>query len=398
MMQEIVAVVAVARSGVIGVRGTIPWRSARDMQHFRRLTTGHAVVMGRKTYESLPAGPLPNRLNVVLTRSSDFVAAPGVLVLHSVDAVLASLAEHPVVMIIGGEQIYRQFYPHLTRIELTMVELDDIDGDAFFHLDPSRDWTIADERREHDDKLGADLVFRSYLPDVSTNTYLSTDVTGLLRMFGAGEAVPGSGAAAALQALLSCYLAMTVITKSREYGKGSARALGQYALRISAGLVPRLRALFLRDIEVFEEVVALRRDLQGQSGKARIETQRRHRMLMTEATDIPDEIAGIGHELARIGEYLYWNGWQTVRGDSGAAVSSAVGAMMSATFIIALNIEKLDQADGWDARLALRRREGLGMLSRIANLMREDPLNDAEQPMLPIFGDQPAVAPGPRQP
>lgn len=377
-MQQIVAVVAVSESGAIGIDGQIPWHSPRDMKHFRELTMGHPVVMGRKTFESI-GKPLPGRINIVLSRD-DQKPIEGITFLKSKDEVLAYLSSYPAIMIIGGEQIYSIFYSDLTRIELTQVSID-VDGDAFFSLGPSRDWKLSSEVIEYDEKLGANLAFRTYEPDLVENKYLSTDVQGLLRMFGAGEAVPGSGAAAALQALLSAYLSLTVIAKTREKKPtASPRTLAAYAYRLSAGVVPRLRELFLEDIDVFEKVVEVRRKRNSAKRSEKSKLTREHDNLMIKATNIPDEIFKLGDELRRIGEFLFWNGWQTVRGDSGAAVSSAVGSMLSANFVMSLNTQTLGKSvpSGWQEELAQRNRISLNVLSRVPSLIAMTPTDESQ--------------------
>ena len=118
-------IVAYANGRVIGKDGKIPWRLPDDIQHFKRITSGNIVVMGRKTFESI-GRPLPCRRNIVLT-SSTTLAPPGVEVVHHKDDVLA-LGD---VFIIGGESVYRQFLEVAERLYITEIALE-IDGDAFF--------------------------------------------------------------------------------------------------------------------------------------------------------------------------------------------------------------------------------------------------------------------------
>lgn len=132
-MSEIVLVVAVAQNGVIGREGAIPWHISDDLKRFKALTLGHAVVMGRKTWDSLPRKPLPGRVNIVVTRQKDW-QAQGATVVHSLDDALAG-ASGPV-MVIGGAEIYRRALPLATRVELTEVHKD-FEGDARFTWDRS---------------------------------------------------------------------------------------------------------------------------------------------------------------------------------------------------------------------------------------------------------------------
>ena len=121
-------IVAYARGRVIGKNGRIPWHLPNDAQYFKRTTSGHTIVMGRKTFESI-GRPLPQRRNIVLTSSTSF-AWPGVEVVHCIDDVLA-LANSDNVFIIGGENVYRQFLAVAERLYITEIALE-VDGDTFF--------------------------------------------------------------------------------------------------------------------------------------------------------------------------------------------------------------------------------------------------------------------------
>lgn len=124
-MTDLGLVWAQSTSGVIGRGGDIPWRVPEDLARFRELTIGHTVVMGRRTWESLPAKvrPLPGRRNVVLSRRSDFTA-DGAQVVESLDAALAGSRDEPETWVIGGEQVYLLALPRATRCEVTEVEVD----------------------------------------------------------------------------------------------------------------------------------------------------------------------------------------------------------------------------------------------------------------------------------
>lgn len=131
-MSEVVIVAAVARNGAIGRGNGLLFREPADQKHFREITLGHPVVMGRKTWDSLPERfrPLPGRRNLVLTRDAAFIA-PGAETAASLDAALQRLADAPHVCIIGGAQIYAQALPLADRLELTEIHAD-LDGDSFF--------------------------------------------------------------------------------------------------------------------------------------------------------------------------------------------------------------------------------------------------------------------------
>lgn len=129
---RIAFVVAVARNGVIGVKGDLPWRVSSDLKRFKQITMGKPVIMGRKTWESLPRRPLPGRLNIVITRHRDY-AAPGAAVVASIEEALiaARVANPEEICVIGGSEIFRAFLPQADRLYLTEVDLAP-DGDAIF--------------------------------------------------------------------------------------------------------------------------------------------------------------------------------------------------------------------------------------------------------------------------
>jgi dihydrofolate reductase len=132
-MSEIVLVVAIADNGVIGKDGAIPWRIPEDMKRFKALTMGHTVVMGRKTWDSLPKKPLLGRVNVVVTRQKDW-QADGAVPAGSLGQATAGTSG--TVMVIGGAEIYERALPLASRIELTEVHRA-FEGDAKFILDRS---------------------------------------------------------------------------------------------------------------------------------------------------------------------------------------------------------------------------------------------------------------------
>lgn len=131
---RITLVVARATNGVIGRDGGLPWRISADLKRFKALTIGSAMVMGRRTFDSLP-GLLPGRRHIVLTRDRDWTAS-GAEVAHSVDEALAMAGDEPV-SVIGGAEIFALFLPQADRLELTEVE-GDIDGDTVMN-DPRSD-------------------------------------------------------------------------------------------------------------------------------------------------------------------------------------------------------------------------------------------------------------------
>lgn len=135
-------IVAAAENGVIGRQGQLPWQLPADLQHFKALTLGHPIVMGRRTFDSI-GRPLPGRTNIVVTGQLAWPAPVGVLVAHSLPEALALAAQQPggeEVCIIGGGEIYRQALPAADVVHLTEVHTTVPDGDAFFPTLPPTIW------------------------------------------------------------------------------------------------------------------------------------------------------------------------------------------------------------------------------------------------------------------
>ena len=150
-MPEIVIIAAVAKNRVIGRDNQLIWNIPEDMAHFKALTLGHTVLMGRKTWESLPPRfrPLPGRRNIVISRQANY-SAPGAEVTDSLEngLKLASTIEPAVdpmattlIFIIGGEQIYTQAMARADRLEITEVDLEP-EGDAWFSEISAVDWKL----------------------------------------------------------------------------------------------------------------------------------------------------------------------------------------------------------------------------------------------------------------
>lgn len=136
-MKTLSLIVAKSSNNVIGTNGKLPWHLPEDLDRFKRLTTGHTVIMGRKTWESLPDSvrPLPDRKNVVLTRNK-FYEASGATVVHSIESALMLDTPSPHIFCIGGGSLYGQLINYATHLLLTKVHVE-IEGDTFFpELDP----------------------------------------------------------------------------------------------------------------------------------------------------------------------------------------------------------------------------------------------------------------------
>lgn len=133
-------IVAIGKDGSIGRDGDLIWKISEDLKRFKALTMGHPVVMGRKTWDSLPKKPLPGRRNIVLTRRKDYLPA-GAEVAGSVEeAVEICREEEP--FVIGGAEIYKAFLPHISKLYLTEVEDECQDADAFLDIDLSHEWQM----------------------------------------------------------------------------------------------------------------------------------------------------------------------------------------------------------------------------------------------------------------
>jgi dihydrofolate reductase len=157
-MTEIVLVAAMARDRVIGRAGGMPWHLPADLKHFKAVTSGHPVVMGRRTYESI-GRPLPNRLNIVVSRSAPSLPED-VLVASSLDEAIER-ADADRVMVIGGGEIYRQALPRADRLELTLIDAV-IPGDTRFPDFSGGGWRLASmQARAADERNPYKLVFCS---------------------------------------------------------------------------------------------------------------------------------------------------------------------------------------------------------------------------------------------
>jgi dihydrofolate reductase len=161
---KLTLVVAVARNGIVGADGALPWRLSSDMKRFKAATMGKPVLMGRKTWDSLPKKPLPRRQNLVLTRDGDF-KAEGAWVFTDLATMIAAgrataqAAGADEVCVIGGARLYEATLPHASRIVLTEVNLAP-EGDARLDLDLSRWREISREHVEAGPGDDADFVVR----------------------------------------------------------------------------------------------------------------------------------------------------------------------------------------------------------------------------------------------
>ncbi len=148
MAARISLIAALAENRVIGRNNTLPWRLPADLKHFRALTTGHPVILGRKNYESI-GRPLPERTNIVVTRDRGY-RAPGCVVVDSLDAAFAAAGDADEVFIIGGAELYAQTLGRADRLYLTLVHAT-VPGDTLFpEYDPGAWVEVTRERHEPD--------------------------------------------------------------------------------------------------------------------------------------------------------------------------------------------------------------------------------------------------------
>jgi dihydrofolate reductase len=138
-------IVATDRNGLVGRANELPWHLPADLKHFRAITMGKPIIMGRKTQESI-GKPLPGRSNIVITRDRNF-QAPGCTVVHSVEAALAAAENAEEVMIIGGARLYEQLLPQADRIYLTRID-HEFEGDTWFPEWQPGQWKEV-EREDH---------------------------------------------------------------------------------------------------------------------------------------------------------------------------------------------------------------------------------------------------------
>jgi dihydrofolate reductase len=148
-MTTLTLIVARASNGVIGRDGKLPWHLAEDLRRFKAITMGKPMVMGRRTFESLP-GLLPGRRHIVLTRDPDWTAQ-GAEIVHSIDQALEAAAA-PFLSVIGGAEIFALFEPLAAAVELTEVH-GDIDGDTFLPPFDPLHWQEA-RRTDHPAEAG----------------------------------------------------------------------------------------------------------------------------------------------------------------------------------------------------------------------------------------------------
>ena len=138
-------IAAMDKNRVIGKDNALPWSMPADMKHFRDITRGHPVFMGRKTYESI-GHPLPDRKNIILTRDPGW-HTEGCVTVHTIAEAVAAAGDVPEIMVLGGEQIFREFLPMAQKMYLTLIDAD-FTGDTVFPEWNPNEWRET-AREEH---------------------------------------------------------------------------------------------------------------------------------------------------------------------------------------------------------------------------------------------------------
>lgn len=143
-------IAAIAANGAIGINNDLPWRLPNDMKRFRQLTTGHPVLMGRKTFESLPNGALPNRTNIVISRNHTLSFKNCILFDNIQDAIREYNQEE--VFVIGGAGIYSQMMPFADKLYITLVRHSFENADTFFPEINKNEWIMIEQEDFPDDE------------------------------------------------------------------------------------------------------------------------------------------------------------------------------------------------------------------------------------------------------
>lgn len=154
-------IAATGTDGAIGIKGNLIWHIPEDLRHFKKVTLGHPVIMGRKTWDSLPRRPLPGRRNIVVTRNPDFHPEGAETALSPIQAMEMTRGEEP--FVIGGEQLYKAFLPSASRFFLTEIDAVSPEADARipFPLNPE-EWTLEEASETFTTPDGLSYRFANY--------------------------------------------------------------------------------------------------------------------------------------------------------------------------------------------------------------------------------------------
>ena len=160
-MNKLIIIAAAAENNALGINNDLPWHLPDDFKRFKNLTTGHKIIMGRKTLESFPKA-LPNREHIVITRDKNYKPKIECTIVNSIDAAIELTKDDKHSYIIGGGEIYKQSLDYATHIELTRVHAI-LDADTFFPEIDKAKWTlIKEEKHLKDDKHKYDFTYLTY--------------------------------------------------------------------------------------------------------------------------------------------------------------------------------------------------------------------------------------------
>lgn len=150
------------RNHIIGQNGHLPWKLPNDMKHFKNVTTGHPIVMGRRTYESFPNGPLPNRLNIVISRNPNYQVPDSVVLITDKKELSQYVQSDEEVMVIGGEGIFKLFQNDVDRLYLTRIDYDFTGDTKMVNIDYNQFNLIEKKEGIVDDKNVYPHTFETY--------------------------------------------------------------------------------------------------------------------------------------------------------------------------------------------------------------------------------------------
>lgn len=156
-------IAAAAENNALGKDNDLVWHLPDDFGHFKKRTSGHKIIMGRKTFESFPK-PLPNRMHIVITRDTDYkIPYDGCIVVHSLEEALELVKDDSLAFIIGGGEIYRLALPYANQIELTRVH-ETFEADTYFPNFDEKDWQLVEKTfHPKDDRHAYDFTFLTYI-------------------------------------------------------------------------------------------------------------------------------------------------------------------------------------------------------------------------------------------
>lgn len=156
----LILIAAVAENGAIGKDNNLLCKVPGDLKRFKELTTGHKIIMGRKTLESFPKGPLPNRENIVLTRNKNY-KAEGCTIIHEISVIDKYIASNEEVFVVGGEEIYKLLINKAEKMYLTHIKKK-FDADAFFPDVNYSEWKVTFQEEKRLDSIDFDFTYVNY--------------------------------------------------------------------------------------------------------------------------------------------------------------------------------------------------------------------------------------------